>query len=304
MRRSRLDTLAALRVVADKGSFTRAAAELGMTQSALSHAIRRLEADLGQRLLSRTTRSVAPTEAGGALLDRLGPALDEIEAALVELDAGPGQPAGTVRLTMGRDAAECLVLPMLPAFRDAFPAIRIEIEAGDGFEDVVRGRFDGGIRLGDRLEQDMIARRLTAEVRPAVVGSPAYFARAGRPAVPDALRDHLCLGYRMHSAGRVFPWVFGGSAEPFEYRDVTRLIFNDGALLRQGALRGLGLAYLWRHIVEEDIAAGRLESVLEPQLAPRPGFYLYYPTREVSAVMGIFADALTAHCRRQPSPPC
>lgn len=299
MPRDRLDTLAALRLVAEKGSFTRAAAELGLTQSALSHAIRRLETALGHRLLSRTTRAVAPTEEGAALLARLGPALDEIEAALMALDAGAGQPVGTVRLTMGRDAAETLVLPMLPAFRATHPGIRIEVEATDALEDVVRGRFDGGIRLGDRVEQDMIARRLTETVWPVVVASPDYLTDRGRPDSVADLPRHACLGYRMHSARRVFPWVFEGPAGRIEHRDTTALVFNDGALLRQAALTGLGLAYLWRHMVEADLATGRLQTVLEDRMPPSPGFHLYYPAREVSPAMSAFADALIRHCRRQ-----
>ena len=297
MGRDRLDTLAALRVVAEKGSFTQAAAELGLTQSALSHAIRRLEAEIGQRLLSRTTRSVAPTDAGAALLGRLGPALDEITDALAQLRAGAGHPAGTVRLTMGRDAAELLVVPFLRGFHAAHPGIRVEIAATDSLDDVVRGRFDGGIRLGDRLEQDMIARRLTKHACPVVVGAPGYLKRAGIPRMPDDLKDHLCLGYRMHSAHRVFPWRFEDPSGPVEHRDVTHFVFNDGALMKQAAVDGLGLAYLWHHMVQQDVAARRLQLVLENHLAPTPGFFLYYPSRDVSPAMSIFADALTLHSR-------
>lgn len=302
MARNRLDTLAALRVVAEHGSFTRAAADLGVTQSALSHAIRRLEHDIGQRLLSRTTRSVAPTAVGAALLTRLGPALDEISAALSQVAAGADQPSGLLRLTMGRDAAKLLVLPMLPAFRAAHPRIQIEIAATDALEDLVQGRFDGGIRMGDRLEQDMIALRLTKETRPVVVATPDYLDQAGRPARPEDLAGHACLGYRMHSAGRVMPWRFVGRTGEVTFRDATTMVFNDGALLRQGAIRGLGLACLWHHMVTEDLQAGRLESVLDEHIGLFPGFYLYYPSREVSPAMSLFAEALVAWCRRPRSP--
>jgi len=295
--RLRLDTLAALRAVADKGSFTQAAAELGLTQSALSHAIRRLEAEAGCRLLSRTTRSVAPTEAGETLLARLGPALDEIANALSQLRVGAGQPTGTVRLTMGRDAAELLVVPFLTAFNAAHPGIRVEIAATDSLTDVIRGRFDGGIRLGDRLEQDMIARRLTSNARPVVIGAPNYFDRAGIPRTPDDLKDHLCLGYRMHFANRVFPWRFDGPEGAIEHRDVTQFVFNDGALLRQAAIEGLGLAYLWRHMVRQDLETGRLKMVMEDHIAAMPGFYLYYPSRDVSPAMSAFSNALIEHCK-------
>ncbi len=298
MARDRLDILAALRVVAEKGSFTQAAAELGLTQSALSHAIRRLEADVGCRLLSRTTRSVAPTEAGETLLARLGPALDEISDALSQLQTGAGQPTGTVRLTMGRDVAELLVVPFLAAFHAAHPGIRVEIAATDSLTDVIRGRFDGGIRLGDRLEQDMIARRLTAEARPVVVGAPIYFDRAGIPRTPDDLKDHLCLGYRMHSANRVFPWRFDGPEGAVEHREVAQFVFNDGALLRQAAVEGLGIAYLWHHMVRQDLEAGRLKLVMEDHVKPMPGLYLYYPSRDVSPSMSIFANALTLHSKK------
>lgn len=298
MARDRLDTLAALRVVAERGSFTKAAAELGLTQSALSHAIRRLEADLGQRLLSRTTRAVAPTAVGDALLSRLGPALDEISAAVAQLGASAGQPTGSLRLTMGRDAAELLVLPMLPAFHADHPGIRVEIAATDTLDDLVLGGFDGGIRLGDRLDQDVIARRLTSQTRPVVVAAPDYLSRAGTPEAPDELDQHSCLGYRLHSARRVMPWRFSEASGTKVYRKATSIVFNDGALLRQAALRGMGLAYLWRHMVGDDLEAGRLVSVLDDHLAPVPGFFLYYPSRDVSPTMSVFADALVAHCRR------
>ena len=301
MARDRLDTLAALRVVAEHGSFTRAAAELGVTQSALSHAIRRLEEDIGQRLLSRTTRSVAPTTVGEALLTRLGPALDEITAALSQVAGGADQPSGLLRLTMGRDAADLLVLPMLPAFRASHPGIQIEIAATDALEDLVQGRFDAGIRMGDRLEQDMIARRLTAETRPVVVAAPDYLDRAGRPIRPEDLAGHACLGYRMHSAGRVMPWRFIGPTGEVMFRDATAMVFNDAALLRQAAIRGLGLTYLWHHIVAKDLEAGRLESVLDDHIATLPGYYLYYTSREVSPAMSLFAEALVAWCRSAPT---
>lgn len=301
MARDRLDTLAALRVVAEHGSFTRAAAELGVTQSALSHAIRRLEEDIGQRLLSRTTRSVAPTTVGEALLTRLGPALDEITAALSQVAGGADQPSGLLRLTMGRDAADLLVLPMLPAFRASHPGIQIEIAATDALEDLVQGRFDAGIRMGDRLEQDMIARRLTAETRPVVVAAPDYLDRAGRPVRPEDLAGHACLGYRMHSAGRVMPWRFIGPTGEVMFRDATAMVFNDGALLRRAAIQGLGLTYLWHHIVAKDLEAGRLESVLDDHIATLPGYYLYYTSREVSPAMSLFAEALVAWCRSAPT---
>lgn len=302
MARDRLDTLAALRVVAEHGSFTRAAAELGVTQSALSHAIRRLEDDIGQRLLSRTTRSVAPTTVGEALLARLGPALDEITAALSQVAAAADQPSGLLRLTMGRDAAELLVLPMLPAFRAAHPGIQIEIAATDALEDLVQGQFDAGIRMGDRLEQDMIARRLTEETRPVVVAAPDYLDRAGRPVRPEDLAGHPCLGYRMHSARRVMPWRFVGPTGEVMFRNATTMVFNDGALLRQAAIRGLGLTCLWHHMVAEDLEAGRLESVLDDCIGPLPGFYLYYPSREVSPAMSLFAEALVVWCRSARTP--
>ncbi|WP_045388990.1 LysR family transcriptional regulator [Falsirhodobacter sp. alg1] len=299
MARDRLDTLAALRVVAEQGSFTRAAAELGTTQSALSHAIRRLEADLGQRLLARTTRSVAPTAAGAALLARLGPALDEISAALSQLGASAESPAGTVRLTMGRDAAEVLVLPMLSAFHADYPGIRVEIAATDTLDDLVQGRFDGGIRLGDQLEQDMIARLLTLETRPVVAAAPDYLTRVGAPRTPADLAQHICLGYRMQSGRRVMPWRFHGGSGKEDHVIPSGPVFNDGALLRQAAVLGLGLVYLWRHMVEDDLRTGRLSEVLAEHLAPVQGFFLYYPSREVSPAMSIFSDALVAHCRRR-----
>jgi DNA-binding transcriptional LysR family regulator len=297
-KRNQLDALAAFRQIVDKGSFTRAAAELGITQSALSHSIRKLEKSLGQRLLARTTRAVSPTAAGAALLGRLGPAFDEIDLALHELEAGQGQISGPVRLTMGRDAAELLVMPILAEFHLAHPAVQIEISVSDALIDVVEGRFDAGIRLGSKLEQDMISRKLTGDVQPVVVGAPSYFEQYGRPLTPDALGSHLCIGYRMHSAGRIFPWVFQGATGRVEHRDAMQLVFNDGALVRQAAIEGIGLAYLWRHMVRDELESKRLEAVLDDQLSPLPGFYLYYPARDLSPAMAAFADALTQHSRK------
>lgn len=292
MSQGRLDTLAAVRVIAEEGSFTRAAARMGMSQSALSHAVRVLEERLGHRLLARTTRSVAPTAAGAALLKRLSPALDDIDAAIAALHGEDGEPSGPLRLTMGRDAAEAVVFPVLPGFIATHPRIEIEIDTSDALADIVAGRFDGGIRLGERLEMDMIARRISDPVHTAVVASPAYLDRNERPQRPEDLSRHRCIGYRMHSAGRIHPWRFASAGRSFDQKVKAGPVFNDGALLRRAALDGLGLVYLFRHMVEDDLRQGRLVSLLDGWCASQPGFHLYYPSRKISPAMAAFAKAI------------
>ena len=300
MSTGRLETFRALRVVIDEQSFTRAANRLGLSQPALSHAIRTLEQKLGHRLLERNSRSVAPTAEGARLMQRLGPALDEIDAALGSLGTGGDTPAGTLRLTMGHDAAEELVLPMLGAFLDAHPRIEIEIDTSDALLDIVSGRFDGGIRLRQTVALDMIARPIGGDVWPIVVAAPAYFDRHAPPEHPVALRDHTCLGYRMHSGAGIAPWRFTEGGRAFDEKAVHGPVFNDGPLIRSAAVAGLGIAYLFRHMVGRELWSGQLLSCLEEWLAPLPRFHLYYPNRVVSAAMAAFADALIARSARQP----
>ena len=300
MSTGRLETFRALRVVIDEQSFTRAANRLGLSQPALSHAIRTLEQKLGHRLLERNSRSVAPTAEGARLMQRLGPALDEIDAALGSLGTGGDTPAGTLRLTMGHDAAETLVLPMLGAFLDAHPRIEIEVDTSDALIDIVSGRFEGGIRLRQTVALDMIARPIGGEVWPIVVAAPAYFNRHAPPERPTDLKDHACLRYRMHSGAGIAPWRFRDGGRAFDEKAVSGPIFNDGPLIRSAAVAGLGIAYLYRHMIGAELRSGRLLQCLDKWLAPLPPFHLYYPSRSLSPVMATFAKALIAHAARGP----
>ena len=279
MKRSDLADLSAFTVVAAEGSFTRAAARLGMSQSALSHAMRALEERLGVRLLARTTRSVATTEAGDALLLSLRPAFDDIAAGLAVLGAKRDTPSGTVRLTMTRQAARSIIEPVLPALMAQFPDIRIEVDIDDGFTDIVASRFDAGIRFGESLEQDMVAVRVGADVRATLVASPAYLALHGAPESPRALDGHRCINYRMVTAGGLHAWLFEQDGRRFEVRVEGVLVFNDGDLIAAAALDGLGIAYLYDDQVAGHIAAGRLMRPLDGWCPTLPGYFLYYPSR-------------------------
>lgn len=279
MRRDELNDLAAFAVVAEEGSFTRAAAQLGMSQSALSHAMKGLEERLNARLLSRTTRSVSTTEAGETLLKSLRPALDDISFGLSQVGALTTGRSGTVRLTATKNAASAVVMPALPRLAEVYPDIQVEIIVEDGLVDIVAHRIDAGIRFGDIVEKDMIAVRVSPDVVMAVVGSPAYFANHPAPGSPRDLAHHRCLNYRLSKTGGLYAWDFEEDGRPFEVRVAGPYVFNDASLILQAALDGLGLAYVYEDEAREHIAAGRLVRVLEPWCVPFPGYYLYYPSR-------------------------
>lgn len=279
MKRGDLADLSAFTVVASEGSFTRAAARLGMSQSALSHAMRALEERLGVRLLNRTTRSVATTEAGEELLRSLRPAFDEIKAGVSVLGGKRDTPSGTVRLTMTRQAARSIIEPVLPGLMARYPDIRIEVDIDDGFTDIVASRFDAGIRFGESLEQDMIALRVGPDVRAALVASPAYLAAYGAPESPRALEAHRCINYRLVSAGALHAWAFQEEGRRSEVRVDGVLIFNDGDLIVNAALDGLGIAYVFDDQVAGHLASGRLVRLLDSWCVTFPGYYLYYPSR-------------------------
>jgi DNA-binding transcriptional LysR family regulator len=279
MRRDELNDLAAFARVADEGSFTRAAAVLGMSQSALSHAMTALEARLKVRLLSRTTRSVSTTEAGETLLRFLRPALQDISSGLALAGAMGSAPSGLIRLTATKNAITALVLPVLPAFHAANPNVRIELIVDDNLTDIVASRFDAGIRFGNIVEKDMIAVRIGPDIRRAVVGSPAYFGRNPPPATPHDLRDHSCITYRLVKTGGEYAWEFEEHGQPLQLRVNGPLVFNDSDLMREAAVAGLGIAYLYEDDAEEDIRAGRLVRILEPWCPLLPGYYLYHPSR-------------------------
>jgi DNA-binding transcriptional LysR family regulator len=285
--------LAAFMAVANERSFRRAAQRLGLSPSALSHTIRSLEERLGARLLNRTTRSVAPTEAGQLLFARLEPVLGEMEAAVRDVGAHQGTPRGTVRVNLPRIAAQWVVGPILAEFLAAYPGVRIDLVVDDSITDVVAAGFDAGIRSGELVQQDMVAIRLTPDLRMAVVGAPAYLARHPAPQTPAQLREHACLTYRWSGSGTLQRWRFSGPAGASEVAVDSVFTANDTNLLLDAALRGAGLAYLLDGLVAPYLQRGELVRVLEPWCQPFAGFYLYYPNRQhMPAALRAFVDVL------------
>ena len=278
MRRDQLADLSVFATVAEERSFTRAAVRLGMSPSALSHAMKALETRLGVRLLTRTTRSVAPTEAGQRLLEAIVPAFGSVEAALGRLSEARDRPAGTVRLTAVKHAARTVLGPMLPAFLDRYPDIALEITADDHFKDIVSDGFDAGVRLGERVDKDMIGVRISGEIPTAIVATPEYLARNPAPNSPHDLISHECIGHRM-GTGALHPWPFQEEGRPFPARVKGRLTFNDSDLILDAALAGRGLAYVFADQVDEAVRAGRLVSVLDRWTCAHSGYFLYYVSR-------------------------
>ncbi|HEV7308651.1 LysR family transcriptional regulator [Ensifer sp.] len=278
MNRTQLSQLAVLAAVAAHGSFRAAARELGVAPSAISHAVGALEASLGIRLLARTTRSVAPTEEGSRLLDRLAPALDEIAHALEATADARERPAGNLRITAPRFAADLILAPRLGAFLDLYPDIVLEIANEDGFTDIVEQRYDAGIRLGESLEADMIAVRVGPDLESAVVASPGYFERHGRPQHPRDLAQHRCIRRRF-SNGALYRWEFEKDGAELTVSVEGPLILGEDRPIIKAAIGGAGLAYLFLSRVETSIAEARLERVMADWCAPYAGPYLYYPSR-------------------------
>lgn len=279
MKRDELGDLAAFLAVAEERSFTRAAARLGLSQSALSHTIRRLEARLGLRLLLRTTRSVAPTEAGERLAEALRPAFDGIDARIEALSALRDRPSGTIRITAGEHAAQTVLWPVLERFLPLYPDVRVEIATDYRKVDLAEGRFDAGIRLGEHLAEDMIAVPIGPDMRMIVVGSPAYFADRPVPQTPHDLTAHACVNLRLPTRGGLYVWEFEKDGRPLNVRVDGPLIVNDMDLMVSGALSGLGLSIVMEDQVTAEVADGRLIRVLEDWSPPFPGYHLYYPSR-------------------------
>ncbi|MGL4291016.1 MAG: LysR family transcriptional regulator [Phreatobacter sp.] len=259
-------------------SFRGAATALGVSPSAVSHAVSGLEAALGVRLLARTTRSVALTEAGSRLIGRLEPALEEIAAALEDTAASGGRPSGRLQLSVPLQAAELMIAPHTGRFAQAYPDVTLELVVQDGFVDLVLAGFDAGMRLGESLEQDMIAVRIGPDMRMAAVATPDYFARFPPPVHPADLASHVCIGRRF-TGGGLYRWEFEKDGQALEIAVEGRLVFNEGRLIMAAALAGAGLAYVMEAMVAEEIAAGRLVRVLDDWSPPFPGFFLYYPSR-------------------------
>lgn len=288
-----LNDLLSFVTVAREGTFTRAAAQLGVTQSALSQAISGLEARLQIRLLTRTTRSVSPTAAGERLLNAIGNRFDEIEAELDELSALRDKPTGTVRITCGDHIQRTLLLPKLTPLLLEYPDIKVEFDINYGFRDIVADRFDAGVRLGDTIDKDMIAVPIGPQLRMAVVAAPAYFAAHPKPKNPHDLVDHNCINMRMQSGGGLYVWDFQRKDKQVNVRVDGQLIFNTSPNILDAALAGLGIAWLPEEEFAPHIEEGRLIRVLEDWCPPFPGYYLYYPSRrQPSPAFTLVVDAL------------
>jgi DNA-binding transcriptional LysR family regulator len=293
MPRRNINDLLAFRAVAEERSFTRAAARIGVSPSALSHTIRALEERLGVRLLTRTTRSVAPTEAGERLLAAIGPHFDGIEAELAALSELRDRPAGTIRITTGDHAAETILEPAVSRLLRDYPDISVEISVNTGFVDIVAERFDAGIRLGETVAQDMVAVRIGPEMRMAAVASPSYFAAHKPPRTPHDLAGHNCINLRFPTLGGLYAWEFEKGGRALNVRVEGQLIVNDPALARRAAIDGLGIAYLPEDYLQPDIDAGTLIRVLDGWCPPFPGYHLYYPSRrQQSPAFALLVEAL------------
>lgn len=300
MRREELGDLAAFLAVAEEKSFTRAAARLGTSQSALSHTIRRLETRLDLRLLTRTTRSVAATEAGERLIETLRPALAEIDGRLTALSALREKPAGTIRITTSEHVAEAILLPALTRLLPDYPDIKVEVSIDYGLTDIVAERFDAGVRLGEQVAKDMIAVPIGPEQRMAVVGAPSYFARHAAPKTPQELSEHICINLRLPTRGGLYAWEFEKGQRKLNVRVEGQLVFNTARMIIQAALAGMGLACLPEGAVKDEIKSGRLVRVLGEWCPPFPGYHLYYPSRrQQSPAFALLVEALRWRPRRK-----
>lgn len=293
MARRNLNDLLSFVTVAREGSFTRAAAQLGVTQPALSQAISGLEERMQIRLLTRTTRSVSVTAAGERLLQSVGHRIDEIEAELDMLTALRDKPAGTVRITCGPNVLKTTLLPKLTPLLREYPDIHIEFDANHGFRDIVADRFDAGVRLGDTIDKDMIAVPIGPKLRMAAVASPEYFARCAAPQTPRDLMQHCCINERMVQSGKIYAWEFEQENGKFHVRVEGQLTFNTSEHVVDAALAGLGIAFLPEEEFGTHLQEGKLIRVLEEWCRPFPGYYLYYPSRkQPSPAFSLVVDAL------------
>ena len=293
MRREELGDLTAFLAVAEERSFTRAAAKLGTSQSSLSHIVRRLETSLGLRLLTRTTRSVAPTEAGERLIETLRPALDEIDARLAALSELREKPAGTIRITTSRHAAETILWPALARLLPAYPDVKVELSIDAALTDIVAERYDAGVRLGEQVAKDMIAVRIGPDLRMAVVGAPSYFAGRATPKTPHDLTRHACINLRFPTLGGLYAWELGKNGRDLNVRVDGPLVFNDAPLMLKAATEGFGLAFVMEDEAAPLIADGRLVRVLADWCPPFSGHHLYYPSRrQLAPAFALLVEAL------------
>ena len=283
--------LKAFVAVCDERAFGRAAKRLAISPSALSRTVRSLEARLGIRLLNRTTRSVGLTEAGGVLYGRIKPMMMEMDEAVMAVGAYQHEPKGVVRVNLPSIAAQIAILPRLQAFRIAHPQVRLDLVIDNDMTDVVAQGFDAGVRIGGQISRDMVAVRITHDLRMAVVGAPSYFAERNRPQVPADLKEHVCLTYKWRSTGALYPWRFEGVDGVIDVDVDTVVAVNDTDLLLSAARQGVGLAYLIEDLVGPFVENGQLIRVLEPWCKVFPGFYLYYSERtHMAASVRSFVD--------------
>jgi DNA-binding transcriptional LysR family regulator len=293
MPQQNLNDLIAFVAVAREGSFTKAAAQLGVSQSALSHTIRGLEERLGLRLLTRTTRSVSPTDAGERLLSTIGSKFEEIEIELEALSELRDKPAGTIRITASDHAADSILLPKLFDLLPHYPDIKIEINTDYRLLDIVEQRYDAGVRLGEQVEKDMIAVRIGPDVRLVVVGAPSYFEKHLPPKKPQDLTDHACINLRLPTLGGLYAWEFKKGKQELNVRVDGQLVFNSPLQILKATTAGLGLSYILEDRVREHIAQGSLVTVLDDWCRVFTGYHLYYPSRRQSApAFALLVEAL------------
>ena len=302
MKRDELNDLAAFALVAELMSFTQAATRLGMSSSALSHAMKSLESRLGMRLLARTTRSVRATEAGERLLRTLRPALDDIQTGLAALSELREKPSGSLRITTVRPAANTVLLPMIPDFLAAYPEIGLELIIDEGLTDTVAKRYDAGIRHGHKIDKDMIAVRISPDIKIAIVASPSYLAERSLPKHPRELAEHRCINYRYTTSGGMYLWQLEEDGRPFQMRVDGHLAFNDGDMILASALAGQGIAYVFEEMAAAHVDDGRLVRMLQPWCPTLPGYYLYHPSRrQTPPALSALVEALRSRLHKQES---
>jgi DNA-binding transcriptional LysR family regulator len=296
MARTDLNDINAFLAIAREGSFTRAAAKLGVSPSALSQTIRNLEARLGLRLLIRTTRNVAPTTAGERIIQAVGPKLEEVDAELAALTALRDKPAGTVRLSAGEHATDMVLWPAMQRLLPLYPDITIEIAIDNGLTDIVAERLDAGVRLGEQVARDMVAVRIGPDLRMAAVGAPDYFKGRTPPRVPQDLTEHSCINLRLPTSGGLYVWEFEKDGRELRVRVEGQLVFNTATMAVKAAIAGAGLAFVPEDRVREHIDAGRLIRVLADWCPPFSGFHLYYPSRrQPTPAFAVVVDTLRYH---------
>ncbi|RJG01019.1 LysR family transcriptional regulator [Noviherbaspirillum sedimenti] len=298
MARENFNDLLAFVAVAREGSFTRAAAQLGISPSALSQTISGLESRLSIRLLARTTRKVSPTDAGERLLATLAPRFEEIEAELAALSELRDKPAGTVRLTASEHASNAILMPTLAKFLPKYPDIKVEINSENRLVDIVEQRFDAGVRLGEQVAKDMVAVRIGPDVQMVVVGSPAYFAKRSPPKTPQDLTDHICINLRLPTLGGLYAWEMKKGKRELNVRVDGQLVVNGVSQMLKASVAGLGLGFMLEDFVREEVARGRLIQVLEDWSPTFSGYHLYYPSRrQPSPAFALLVDALRYQVR-------